>query len=95
MTNTRELTFLEPGVADRRQTEGGEADLPAITTRPTLNQLRRAARRLYGQWFDERQIYIVEKPHTVRHDDPQMGSHGTWIDVSVYVPDVDALEEKP
>lgn len=42
MTNTRELAVLEHGVDDRRQSEGGEADLPAITTEvrvmPTVRQ---------------------------------------------------------
>jgi hypothetical protein len=64
------------------------------TIKPTDDQVRRAARRLYnGVWFDQRQILIADKPNPVRHEDGK--DSGTWIDASVFVPDLDAVEENP
>lgn len=61
---------------------------------PTIDQVRRAARQLYnGHWSDQCQILISDRPNLVRHEDGD--NSGTWIDASIFVPDVDALEVKP
>lgn len=62
--------------------------------KPTIEQICRAAHRLYnGGALDGRMILIGDQPYLVRHEDGDCS--GTWIDVSVFVPDVDASEVKP
>lgn len=61
---------------------------------PTLAQVRRAAHRLYdGPWWDPRMIIVCDDPRLVRHEDGDRS--GTWVDVSVFVPDSVAREAKP
>ena len=56
--------------------------------RLTLEQVKRKAFEMYnGGPYDQRQIIICDDPKLLRHEDPQLGGSGTWIDCSIFVPD--------
>lgn len=57
----------------------------------TLNKLKMKAHELYGKrgLYDTRGIFIAAEPVTLRHEDPTLGGSGTWMDVSVFIPDDD------
>lgn len=54
-----------------------------------IDKLKAAARRLYGRQhlYDKCDVMIDASPKLVRHEDRAFNNCGTWIDVSVYVPD--------
>ena len=54
-----------------------------------LARLKQRVHELYGQqnWLDRCQVFIDKQPKTLRHEDKILGGSGTWIDVSVFVPD--------
>lgn len=59
-------------------------------SKPTLDQIKAGAHNLYGRHGDMRQIIVCNPPRLVRHEDG--AESGTWIDVSVFVPDLDCEE---
>lgn len=62
-------------------------------SKPTTKQIRAAAHRLYdGVLHDPQMIVINDAAQELRHEDDDPG---TWITVSVWVPDRIALEQEP
>lgn len=56
-----------------------------------LKQLKERVHELYGRQnlYDQCQVFIDKTPKTLRHEDSVLGGSGTWVDVSVFVPDND------
>lgn len=56
-----------------------------------LKQLKTRVYELYGRQhlYDPRNIFIDTQPKTRRHEDKIPGWSGTWVDISVFVPDDD------
>jgi hypothetical protein len=54
-----------------------------------IKQLRERAHKLYGRQniFDQCDVSIDKNPTVLRHEDPQLGGSGWWVDVAVFVPD--------
>ena len=54
-----------------------------------LQKLKDRVHKLYGRQnlYDQCQVFIDKTPKTLRHEDPILDGSGTWVDVSVFVPD--------
>ena len=59
------------------------------STKETLDKLKAKANELYGRQglYDRRLIFIDTAPKTLRHEDPKLKGSGTWMDVSMFIPD--------
>jgi hypothetical protein len=56
-----------------------------------IQKLKTAVRRLYGRQHlhDRCDVMVYDDAKLVRHEDKAFDNHGTWVDVSVYVPDTE------